>query len=690
MEVYAWSDLVLGSIIRPGPLASAGVLILFFLVLKVLPVLLLFFHSLPLFFCFIYLHLHSHNTYIIYTYYTFYISCCYSFSSCNVIFSTSRTFFEASIYDNFKTTTNTSTTTTSCTTTSTTCTTVPTEPILGTPLTSPSSCGELLNRTKTKEEHIPVYPGLEQYKLLEKLGDGAFSDVYKALEQNTQEKVAIKIIRKLEMNTGQRSRVLREVQIMRSLQHDSIISLYNFMETNQFYFLILELCEGGELFHQIIHLTYFSEDLARHCVWQVAEAIRYLHDEKGVVHRDIKPENLLFTPIPFIEDHERSQPLQPQDDDDEELKVDEGGFILNYGGGGIGKVKLADFGLSKLMKNDEKAKTPCGTLAYTAPEIVRDEYYSKSVDIWALGCVLYTMLCGFPPFYDDSVDVLTDQVARGDYEFLSPWWDFISDGAKDLITHVLCLDPNDRYDIHQFMQHPWMTNQVPSSDDQPRNIACTLIPPPSTTTSVAKENIAATKSRDITCRDQRDRFTTSVSSMKEIINISYQVLRKSEERKLRGIFDYTLKNIITGNNNHSDADIEDDDDDSDYDDSIDNTPRDDIILPNNEQSPSEKHHHHIYEHQRLDDDISKPSNTNNSNDTFDMDIVIEPSIVPALLSNHQSIQTPLIKETRKMEKHHQSKKAIPFDLDLDNASLLEKRKKNQSASLSPSPLVRIA
>ncbi|ORZ20332.1 kinase-like domain-containing protein [Absidia repens] len=600
-----------------------------------------------------------------------------------------RTFFAPSFYDNFKTTTATS-----CTTTPTICTTVTTEPIFGTPLTSSSSCGEPLNRAKTKKEHIPVYPGLERYKLLEKLGDGAFSDVYKALEQNTQEKVAIKIIRKLEMNTGQRSRVLREVQIMRSLQHDSIISLYNFMETNQFYFLILELCEGGELFHQIIHLTYFSEDLARHCIWQIAEAIRYLHEEKGVVHRDIKPENLLFTPIPFIENHGRSQLLQPQDDDDEELKVDEGGFILNYGGGGIGKVKLADFGLSKLMINDEKVKTPCGTLAYTAPEIVRDEHYSKSVDMWALGCVLYTMLCGFPPFYDDSVDVLTDQVARGHYEFLSPWWDFISDDAKDLITHVLCLDPDDRYDIHQFMQHPWMANQIPSSDGQPRSIASSLIPPPSTTTSVAKENIAATKSRDITCRDQRDRFTTSVSSMKEIINLSYKALRKSDEQKLRGIFDYTLKNIISGNNNHNEADIndgdiEEDDDDSDYEDSIDDTPRDDIILPDNDRSPSEKHHHHIYEHKRLDDDISKPSRMNSNNDTFDMDIVIGDSMVPTLLSNHQSIQTPLVNGTRKKENHHRSKKVFSFDLDLDKASLLERRRKDQSASLSPSPLVRI-
>lgn len=103
--------------------------------------------------------------------------------------------------------------------------------------------------------------------------------------------------------------------------------------------------------------------------------------------------------------------------------------------------------------------TPCGTVGYTAPEIVRDERYSKSVDMWALGCVLYTLLCGFPPFYDDNIQVLTEKVAHGQYTFLSPWWDTISDSAKDLISHLLCIDPNERYTIDQFFNHPWMKEQ---------------------------------------------------------------------------------------------------------------------------------------------------------------------------------------------------------------------------------------
>jgi len=100
--------------------------------------------------------------------------------------------------------------------------------------------------------------------------------------------------------------------------------------------------------------------------------------------------------------------------------------------------------------------TPCGTVGYTAPEIVKDERYSKSVDMWALGCVLYTLLCGFPPFYDESIRALTEKVARGQYTFLSPWWDPISKSAKDLISHLLTVDPVRRYTIDEFLHHPWI------------------------------------------------------------------------------------------------------------------------------------------------------------------------------------------------------------------------------------------
>ena len=234
---------------------------------------------------------------------------------------------------------------------------------------------------------------------------------------------------------------------MRNLNHPGIVSLLGFRESRDYYYLILELMDGGELFHSIVRLTYFSEDLSRHVILQVAHAIRYLHEEKGVVHRDIKPENLLFEPLPILSSDETS-------DDSEDDKVDEGPFIPELGGGGIGRIKLADFGLSKVIW-DEVTMTPCGTVGYTAPEIVKDESYSKSVDMWALGCVLYTLLCGFPPFFDESVEALVEKVALGHYTFLSPWWDDISDSAKDLVSRLLIVDPTMRFTIDEFLAHPW-------------------------------------------------------------------------------------------------------------------------------------------------------------------------------------------------------------------------------------------
>lgn len=241
---------------------------------------------------------------------------------------------------------------------------------------------------------------------------------------------------------------------MRNVRHPNIVELIHYTESPENYFLTLDLCEGGELFHQIVKMTYFSENLSRHVITQVALAVRHLHEECGVVHRDIKPENILFDPIPIIPSKHRV--YRPTDNLD--TKEDEGEFIRGIGGGGIGNVKLADFGLSKVIWNNSTF-TPCGTVGYTAPEIVCDQLYSKSVDMWAIGCVLYTILCGFPPFYDESIPMLTEKVARGQFTYLSPWWDTISDSVKDLISHLLTVDSKKRYTIDQFFNHPWITEE---------------------------------------------------------------------------------------------------------------------------------------------------------------------------------------------------------------------------------------
>ncbi|TDZ32999.1 Serine/threonine-protein kinase srk1 [Colletotrichum spinosum] len=367
------------------------------------------------------------------------------------------------------------------------------------------------NESKSK---FPRYPGLERWDLVEKMGDGAFSNVYRARDiQGEHGECAIKVVRKYEMNSMQRANILKEVQIMRQLDHPNIVKLVDFSESRQYYYIILELAPGGELFHQIVRLTYFSEDLSRHVIVQVANALEYLHEERGVVHRDIKPENILFSPIPVVPS-KQPKPKQPGDED----KVDEGEFIPGVGAGGIGQIKIADFGLSKIVW-DNQTMTPCGTVGYTAPEIVKDERYSKSVDMWALGCVLYTLLCGFPPFYDESIEVLTEKVAKGQYTFLSPWWDDISKSAQDLISHLLTVDPEKRYTITEFLAHPWIKGSGPTPREEKKN---------------QPEMLRAFDATKFADGERRYDFRSpGAVNLREVFDVGYAVHRQEEEAKRR-------------------------------------------------------------------------------------------------------------------------------------------------------------
>lgn len=224
---------------------------------------------------------------------------------------------------------------------------------------------------------------------------------------------------------------------------------------------------------------------------------------------------------------------------DEEDKADEGEFVKGHGAGGIGVIKIADFGLSKVIW-DSQTMTPCGTVGYTAPEIVKDERYSKSVDMWALGCVLYTLLCGFPPFYDESIQVLTEKVARGQYTFLSPWWDDISKSAQDLVSHLLTVDPDKRYDITQFLNHPWIRQS-----DEPTQAAADA-PPLATPLYTRGGQLSADRQSplkpDFAYLDETpgarrmDFRSPGAVNLREVFDVGYSVHRQEEEGKRRKNF----------------------------------------------------------------------------------------------------------------------------------------------------------
>lgn len=332
------------------------------------------------------------------------------------------------------------------------------------------------------------YPDLPyKYQLLEVLGEGAFSKVYKGINKATQEPVAIKIITKDNLSGKQLANIKNEISLLSRVHHKHVLrllELYN--EPNSKHcFIVLEYCDGGEIFNKIIEYTYFSEALSRHVFSQLLSAIDYLHNKAEIVHRDIKPENLIFKTIPMKARPEAEFKASLRKSDDNS-KVDEGAFVPGVGGGTIGCIKLADFGLAKQLKTDRgrfafdtALKTPCGTAGYTAPEVItcnsddagrktrkfasnisKKNHYSKAVDIWSLGCFLYTILCGFPPFYEEDHDNLTRKIVNGDYVFLKPWWDEISSEAKHLITRMLDVNPESRITILEIWEHPWVKDDL--------------------------------------------------------------------------------------------------------------------------------------------------------------------------------------------------------------------------------------
>jgi len=544
----------------------------------------------------------------------------------------------------------------------------------------PSVLERIVAEERESKGKLPRYPGLERWTLVEKMGDGAFSNVYRARDNNNvYDQVAIKVVRKFEMNTTQagknvihpdyekkvpkgveRANILKEVQIMRQLDHPNVVKLVDFTESRQYYYIVLELCPGGELFHQIVRLTYFSEDLSRHVIVQVAQALEYLHEEAGVVHRDIKPENLLFYPTPFVPT-KNPKPRGPDDED----KADEGEFIPGVGAGGIGQIKIADFGLSKVIW-DSQTMTPCGTVGYTAPEIVKDERYSKSVDMWALGCVLYTLLCGFPPFYDESIQVLTEKVARGQYTFLSPWWDDISKSAQDLVSHLLTVDPEKRYDIKQFLNHPWIRKV-----NEPTYAAADA--PPLATPLYTRSGADGLKP-DFSYLDdlpgvggrRQDFRSPGAVNLREVFDVGYSVHRQEEEGKRRKNFKQGYRGGNPMNSlNALDEEYNDDEEYEDvsseaYDPNIANPP---AKLPKSGGVPDVSG----MEKQMRNTTLSAAAQARQA---------AVPKAAPQARGYGQ--HSPEVAAAAKRQVRN---KAGAFELSLDNATLLGRRKKPEPSSL---------
>lgn len=267
------------------------------------------------------------------------------------------------------------------------------------------------------------------FEIMELLGEGHFAQVRKAKNKKTQELVAIKFIDKKQIisDEHQLTSLFSEINIMKNLNHPNIVRLYDVYETDKYLCLIMELVTGGELFDRIIDRGAYSEQDASLLMLSLFRAVHYLHS-KGIAHRDIKPENILY-----------ESPAASA------------------------SVKLSDFGLSKVLDTKQMMQTCCGTPGYVAPEVLTYTGYGFEVDMWSLGVLLYIILCGFPPFYNENDSVLFAQIQAGQYEFISPYWDDISPEAKDLVSKLLVVDPKKRLTAEQALKHPWFSASLPTA-----------------------------------------------------------------------------------------------------------------------------------------------------------------------------------------------------------------------------------
>ena len=262
---------------------------------------------------------------------------------------------------------------------------------------------------------------LDSYEVLTQLGKGGYGKVYKVKNIKTGEIRACKHLSKQNVKNLEKFR--REIEILKKMDHPNIIKLYEVYESERSLYLVMELCNGGEIFDRIIeHIQnkkMYSEKDSAKIFEQVMSCIQYCHN-KNICHRDLKPENLLY---------------------------------LNAGSEENNRIKVIDFGLSQAC---DRLKTKVGTAYYVSPEILSGNY-TQLCDIWSAGVILYILLSGDPPFNGPNDNYIYTKISQMKFSFPENKWKNISNDAKDLICHML-VPESERYTAEQVLAHPWFKN----------------------------------------------------------------------------------------------------------------------------------------------------------------------------------------------------------------------------------------
>lgn len=299
----------------------------------------------------------------------------------------------------------------------------------------------LMRNNDEKPEPQEYIQKKSKYYFGKTLGAGSFGIVRTAKYKPTDENVAVKILLKEALSDESRNMLYDELNILQKLHHRNIIEFKDWFESNEKFYIVTQLATGGELFTRIVQKGNFAESDAVVIVRQLLDAIRYIHSQ-NIIHRDLKPENILYL----------------YKADDESISKDKRDEIV-----------IADFGISKeLATEDELIFKSAGSMGYVAPEVLVKEGHGKPCDIWSLGVIVYSMLCGYSPFVADSVDGFLEEVNSGEYpiQFHKPYWNNISNEAKSFILKCCTVDPKKRNTAEELLKNdPWINaGTVPTKD----------------------------------------------------------------------------------------------------------------------------------------------------------------------------------------------------------------------------------
>lgn len=282
----------------------------------------------------------------------------------------------------------------------------------------------------------------DKYDLGQVVKSEEFCEIFRAKDRTTLKMYTCK---KFHKKDGRKVRkaAKNEIMILKMVKHHNILQLVDAFETKKEYFIFLELATGREVFDWILDQGYYSERDTSNVMRQVLEAVAYLHSQK-IVHRNLKLENLVY-----------------------------------YNRLKHSKIVISDFQLAKLENG--LIRDPCGTPEYLAPEMVGRQRYGRPVDLWAIGVIMYILLSGNPPFYDDGDEDedsrdknLFIKILSGDYEFDSPYWDDISDSAKSLVASLMEVDQDQRLTAQEAISHEWISGNA-ASDKNIKDGVCAQI-----------------------------------------------------------------------------------------------------------------------------------------------------------------------------------------------------------------------